>query len=157
MLSRERSPSAIALPTPAPLPPLTSALSRRAALFGAVASSGVLAGSAAASVATARATGGADASLIVQADAFRSLCARENQAWHDLSERRSGRGDARTHGLPGAVPSLPRCWRGAGRDVGANARRARREGGRDAGASRAPARHAGQSLGARGTCRVDHA
>ncbi len=45
MLARERSPSAIALPTPAPLPSLTSALSRRAALFGAVASTGALAGS----------------------------------------------------------------------------------------------------------------
>ena len=92
MLSRERPRSAIALPMPAPLPPLTSALSRRAALFGAVTATGALAGSAAsalglpAGVATVEASPAADAALIAEANAFRSLCARENQAWHDLSE-----------------------------------------------------------------------
>ncbi len=49
-----------------------------------------------------------DAALIAQADAFRSLCARENQAWNDLDDDDRVRGGTRTHRLPRAVPSLPR-------------------------------------------------
>ena len=92
MLARERSPSAIALPIPTPLPSLTSALSRRAALFGAVTSTGVLVGSASsalslsAGIETDQASPAADATLIVQADAFRSLCTREYQAWDALCD-----------------------------------------------------------------------
>ena len=61
-------------------------------MSGAPTRRGLLTGSAAAAlglaagVAPALAVDTADATLIVQADAFRSLCARDNQAWHDLSE-----------------------------------------------------------------------
>ena len=72
MLSRERPRSAIALPLPAPLPTLTTALSRRAALFGAVASTGALAGSAAMALA-APALSANDRRLAKLADAYAAL------------------------------------------------------------------------------------
>ncbi|MGI3899774.1 MAG: hypothetical protein ACRYGP_17580 [Janthinobacterium lividum] len=61
---------------------MSAVLTRRSALRGSAAAALGLA----ASVGMARAATQADAALIIQADAFRSLCARENQAWHDISE-----------------------------------------------------------------------
>ncbi len=72
-----------ALPAPAPLPGLTAAFSRRAALFGAVSATGFL-GAAAADAAGLLPNGGApalsanDAHLIVLADAYEDLERRCN-------------------------------------------------------------------------------
>ncbi|MGI4941001.1 MAG: hypothetical protein ACRYHQ_10650 [Janthinobacterium lividum] len=77
MLSRERPRSAIALPMPAPLPPLTTALSRRAALFGAVTVSGALASSAAMAMVPAGLTAN-DRRLAELADAYVALDATVN-------------------------------------------------------------------------------
>ena len=61
---------------------MSAILTRRSALRGSAAAAlGLAAG-----VAPALAADTADTALIIQADAFRSLCAREYQAWDDISE-----------------------------------------------------------------------
>ena len=80
MHSRERTPVPGGLPAPAPLPSLTSALSRRAALFGAVASTGFLAAAGASAMgqgmvitAIPPALDPADARLVALADELEAL------------------------------------------------------------------------------------
>ncbi len=112
---------AVLLPAPTSLPSLSAAFSRRAALFGAVASTGALAGSAGsamglgAGVAPALAADTADVALIVQADAFRALCAREYQAWDDLCDNDQ---DGETPALT-ACRVLSQCLRDAGETLAA--------------------------------------